>query len=186
MDNFSLERIKMKNNYNKKIFFFLLLIFCFFLKADFVLALEQQYPTILGIGIGDGTLPEFARYFFNIGMAMAGILAVIVIAFGGIYYLVSLGMGKFTDEGKQWIKAGILGLLLIVSSYLIAYTINPNLVVFKLDELLPIPFGIFSPKPPSDTTPFVYYNEIPIGTLTETLLSRTMHCYDFDDNGKPL
>jgi len=171
---------------SKKIFFFFL-IFCFFLiKADFVLALEQQYPPIFSLSIGSGTLPEYARYFFNIGMAMAGILAAIVIAFGGIYYLVSLGMGKFTDEGKQWIKAGVLGLLLIVSSYLIAYTINPNLVVFNLNGLLPIPFGNFFQPPPTNTTPFVYYNEIPIGTLTENTLSRTMDCYDYDENGDPI
>ena len=164
-----------------------MLVFCFFLvKANFVLALEQQYPTILGLGIGNGTLPEYAKYFFNIGMAIAGTLAVIVIIFGGIYYLISLGMGKFTDEGKQWVKAGILGLILTVSSYLIAFTINPNLVVFKLDGLLSIPFGNLFSQPPTNTTPFLYYDEIPIGTLTESTLSRTMDCYDYDGNGDPI
>ncbi len=175
----------MDNNY-KKTFLFFLLFFFFLIKADFVLALEQQYPPIFGLSIGSGTLPEYARYFFNIGIAIAGILAVIVIAFGGIYYLVSLGRGQFTDEGRQWIKAGILGLILTVSSYLIVYTINPNLVVFNFNELLPLPFNNFFQKPPPNTTPFVYYNEIPLGTLTENTLSRTMDCYDFDSNGDPI
>jgi hypothetical protein len=174
------------NKYKKKIFLFLL-IFCFFLiKADFVSALEQTYPPIFGLDIGEGTLPEYARYFFNIGMAIAGILATIVIVFGGVYYLISFGMGKFTDEGKQWVKAGVLGLILTVSAYLIAYTINPSLVAFNLNGLLGIPFdGLFG-RPPANTTPFVYYNEIPIGTLTENVLSKTMDCYDFDSNGDPI
>jgi len=176
---------KVVDNKYKKTFFFLIVL-CFFLtKANFVLALEQQYPIIFGIGVGNGTLPEYARYFFNIGMAIAGILATVVIVFGGIYYLVSLGMGKFTDEGKQWIKAGIMGLILTVCSYLIAYTINPNLVVFRLDGLLSISFT-GNQSLTTNTTPFLYYNEIPIGTLTENLLSRTMDCYEFDANGDPI
>lgn len=176
----------MDNKHKKKIFLFLL-IFCFFLiKANVVFALEQTYPPVFGLDIGEGTLPEYARYFFNIGMAIAGILATIVIAFGGVYYLISLGMGKFTDEGKQWIKAGVLGLILTVSAYLIAYTINPSLVAFNLNGLLKIPFdGLFG-RPPANTTPFVYYNEIPIGTITENVLSKTMDCYDFDSNGDPI
>ena len=175
----------MNNSYKKTILLFFL-VFCFFLtKADFVLALEQQYPMIFGMGIGSGTLPEYAKYFFNIGMALAGILAVVVMVFGGAYYLVSLGMGKFTDEGKQWIKAGVLGLILTVCSYLIAYTINPDLVIFKLDGLLSISFN-GGQDSTTNTTPFLYYNEIPIGTLTENLLSRTMDCYEFDANGDPI
>lgn len=175
----------MDNKY-KKIFFFFLILCFFLIKADFVLALEQQYPPVFGLSIGEGTLPEYAKYFFNIGMAIAGTLAAIVIVFGGIYYLVSLGMGKFTDEGKQWIKAGVLGLLLTVSSYLIAYTINPNLVVFKLDGL-PIIGGIFNSQPTTPTgPPFLTYAEIPIGTLTENTLSRTIDCYNYDGNGDPI
>ncbi len=81
----------------KRSFIFLGLFSIFFLWANFALAFEVQYPTVFGLSIGNGTLPEYARYFFNIGMAVAGILAVCITAFGGAYYLVSFGRGKFTN-----------------------------------------------------------------------------------------
>ncbi len=184
MDSVGLERTKMI--INKKIFLFSLVVCVFLIGADFVLALEQRYPTILGVSVGNGTLPEYARYFFNIGMALAGTLAAIVIAFGGIYYLISATKGDYKSEAKEWIKSGVLGLFLIVSSYLIVYTINPNLVVLKFDGLLPTFSNNLSGLPSSSDSLFVYYDEIPVGTLTENLLSRTANCYDFDDSGNPI
>jgi hypothetical protein len=170
-----------------KIIILLGIIFGFFFRADFVLALELRYPTILGFSVNDtSTLPEYARYFFNIGMALAASIAVAAIAFGGIYYLVSFARGKFKDEGKDWIKAGILGLLLTVSAYLIAYTINPDLVAFRLNGLVPIFLNNPLSSTPPDSSSLLIYEEIPIGTLTENLLTRTMDCYDFDDYGDPI
>ncbi|MFH1968344.1 MAG: pilin [bacterium] len=158
-----------------------------FIYTGSVFALETNYPTIFGLSIdGDSSLPEYAKYFFNIGVLLAGILAVIVVAFGGIYYLVSLGRGKFTDEGKEWIKAGILGLLLIMSAYLIAYTINPALVIFDLKGLAPLTFLANLFETPSPSLPVDIYYEIPIGILTENVVARAVDCYDFDFKGDPI
>lgn len=171
----------------KKIIFAFVFLYAVALPAA-VFALETTYPTVFGLSLGDDpTLPEYARYFFNIGIISAGILAVIVVAMGGIFYLLAFAKGQFTDNGKDWIKAGILGLLLIMSAYLIAYTINPYLVIFDLKGLAPLTFlaNILNP-PSSPSLPIEMYNEIPIGTLTENLLSRQMDCYDFDGNGNPI
>jgi len=65
------------------------------------------------------TLPDYAKYFFNLGIMLAGFLAAVITAYGGIYYLVSFGRGKFTDEGKDWIKAGLTGLILTLFSYIL-------------------------------------------------------------------
>ncbi|MDO8486584.1 MAG: pilin, partial [Candidatus Staskawiczbacteria bacterium] len=180
----------------KKIFFACLLALIFLLplsisikeiKINTVSAIEVRYPTILGFSITDSSSAiDYAKYFFNIGMAIAGTLAVIAIMFGGIYYLVSLNRGKFTDEGKQWIKSGVLGLILLVSAYLIAYTINPDLVYFRLERLLPLNFLGSSGDTPLSKSSITTYEEIPLGTLTENLLSRTMDCYDYDQNGDPI
>jgi len=114
------------------------------------------------------------------------ILSVIVMVFGGIYYLISFAKGGFKDEAKSWIKAGILGFLIIISAWLIAYTINPYLIIFDLKGLAPFKFlsDLFPP-----TSPYVsieIYTEIPLGSLTESLLTRTMDCYAFDANGDPI
>ncbi|MDP3882976.1 MAG: hypothetical protein Q8Q48_02885 [Candidatus Staskawiczbacteria bacterium] len=167
--------------------FFLFFVSVFLALSNFVFALETKYPSILGKTITtETTLPEYAAYFFNFGIFIAGFLAMCVIAFGGIYYLISLSRGSFTDEGKAWVKAGILGLLLIMCAYLIAYTINPSLVYFKLDALSKITSGIFGTDTFGNYPKTEYYTEIPIGVITENLLTRTIDCYDYDFNGDPI
>lgn len=172
-----------KTRLAKKILIFLMYAGTVFV-PNFVFALEAGYPTIFGLSLGDNTgLPEYAKYFFNIGIISAGILAALVIAFGGIYYLVDFGRGKAGSEGTEWIKAGLAGLLLIMCAYLIAYTINPYLVIFDLKGLAPLTFLANLFETPSPSLPIEIYREIPIGTLTENLLTRQIDCYDFDGNG---
>ena len=177
--------------FGKKFIIFFCLICVFLLSANFVLALEIHleihYPDILGHHIDNtSTLGEFICYFFALGMDLAFLISVIVIAFGGVYYLISYGRGKFTSEAKEWIKAGVTGLLIVVCSALIVYTINPTINTCKLDFLPLInfnPFGLTSNQP---IVPVTTYDEIPIGTLTENLLTRTMDCYAFDQKGNPV
>ena len=154
--------------------------------------LELHYPIINLLGqnlsINDtSTLPDYARYFFNLGIASAGFIAACVVAFGGIYYLVSYGRGKFTSEAKEWIKAGILGLIIVMCAYLIAGTINPNLVIFGLRGLPVV--SLVNPltgEPIPPNVKITNFQEIPIGILTENLLTRTMDCYGFDPEGNPI
>ncbi len=169
----------------KSLFFFLAVAVSFLLQTASVFALEvRDYPSVLGFSINSSsTFPEYAKYLFNLGMVIAGALALIVITFGAIYYLISFGRGKFTDEGKDWIKAGILGLFITVSAYLIAYTINPDLVVFRLGDLLPIQIQNFLNPSGERPIPTLTFTEIPIGILTENVLSNTSTCYDFDYKG---
>jgi hypothetical protein len=176
----------LKKNKKKAIFYFLF-AGVLLMNAGFVYALETTYPSILGFSVdNNSSLPEYAKYFFNLGMAVAGTLAVLVLVFGGIYYLIDFARGKFANEGKEWIKAGTLGLLLILCAYLIAYTINPYLVVFDLKGLAPLTFLSNFFNPPENQPPVEIYTEIPIGKLTENLLSRQIDCYDFDADGDPI
>ena len=173
--------------FGKKLFFVICSSCILLLRAGFALALELHYPTIFGRSLNDtSSFREFICYIFGLGTAVAIFICVIVIAFGGISYLVSYGRGKFTDEGKEWIKAGITGFLVVVCASLIVYTINPDLTTCR-----PIFFpnlGLTSYNgyniPPG--VKLVTYNEIPIGTLTETLLTRTTYCYDFNQTGDPI
>lgn len=136
------------------------------------------------------SLPEMVNYIFNLAVDMGIGLAVLAIVLGGIYYLFSLGMGKMTSEGKEWVKAGILGLILLICSWSIMHTINPGLFSFK-ETFLPgisIPTINFPtpPPPPLPEPPTITFIEIPIGTLTENLLKRTITCYDFNEWGDPI
>jgi len=113
----------------KKIILLLGILFAFFLQIGGVLALEvTNYPTTLtGQSINDtSSLGDYFCYLFSFLTEVAIFITIIIIAFGGIYYLISYGRGKFTTEAKEWIKSGIVGLLFVVCSASIVYTINPS------------------------------------------------------------
>lgn len=134
------------------------------------------------------SIPQYVSYILNTIMLSAGALSVLVIVLGGLYWLVSLGRSKITSEGKEWVKAGILGLVLISCSYLIIMTINPKILSFAKLSFLPIPVPFINIANPTITgsVPTISFDEIPIGTLTENLVARSINCYNFDGNGEPI
>jgi len=172
---------------NRKIFLLLFFVSAFLFTSRFAFAIEASYPPVWGLTLNDtSTFPEYARYFFSLLVSIAGTLSALIIIYGGANYLISFGRGKFTENGKDWIKAGLLGLLLTVGSYLVVYTINPDLAIFRLDGLKPVIFNGPIPDSQNPNAPRVTYNEIPLGLLTENTIARTMDCYDFDLNGDPI
>ena len=174
----------------KKIFFFFCVICFFLLSAGFTLALEVHYPEILGKTLNDtSTIAEYLCYLFGFGTTLVISLTVIIIAYGGVLYLISYGSGKFTSDAKEVIKAGISGLLIVTCASLILYTINPQLVSCEVAFLSKInfnPVDINNTDPALRGIATTTYQEIPIGILTENLLTRTMDCYDFDQSGNPV
>ena len=172
-----------------KLISLIFLIVLFLIKAAPVLALlEVTYPSVFGLpALNDQpTLPDYVRYFFTIGIGLAIFAALLAIAYGGIKYLISFSRGKFTDDAKDWIKSGILGLLIVLCSYLIAYTINPQLVGLKLDPFPAIFYQIYSVSSNFLKKNSVTFQEIPIGVLSENLLTRKTDCYAFDFGGNPI
>lgn len=160
----------------------------FFLPFKIAHALEVgSYPSFLGFSLpANPSAIQYANYLFNSLTAIGIIAALCVIAFGGAYWLVDFGRGKFTNEGKNWIKSGVVGLFLLLSAYVFAVTINPKLIDFRLEKLIPIILSGATGGGTTATIPGNSYQEIPIGTLTETLLTRTMDCYAFDQSGNPI
>lgn len=76
------------------------------------------------------TSPNFQTYIqdmFNLLIALAAVAAVFMIVWGGFQYMTTdAWQGK--EEGKKKLWNAVLGLLLILSSYLILKTIDPRLV----------------------------------------------------------
>jgi hypothetical protein len=173
---------------NKKFSLFFISILCVAFLAGKVLALEVTYPTIFDQSINSTSSAEdYVCYLFGLIMNLAFFVSVLVIVFGGLYYLASLSRGKFTDEGKSYIKSGIYGLLIVVCSALIIYTINPSLNKCSFGAMSLISDVVSEISDTSTTTQDVItFKEIPIGTLTENLLSRKIDCYAFDQNGNPV
>lgn len=73
----------------------------------------------------------YIKGIFNLAIAVAGGLAVIMIIFGGIKYM-STDAWTGKNEARGIIENAIWGLLLAIGAWLILYTINPKLVDFDL------------------------------------------------------
>ncbi|MBU0964005.1 pilin [Patescibacteria group bacterium] len=71
------------------------------------------------------------RYFAGV----AGILATVMMMYGGIRYVVSFGNPQKISEAKDTIVSALLGLALTLSSFVILYFINPNLTTLEMGAI---------------------------------------------------
>jgi hypothetical protein len=118
----------------KKVF---LLFFTFLsLFSFFVFAQEVKYPTAPGVSppTATTTFPEYIRYFFNLLVAIIGIVAFGVLIWGAVLWLISAGDPEAKARAKGKIMGAFLGLFLLLSSYIIITAINPKLSFFRLRE----------------------------------------------------
>ncbi|MBI1866540.1 MAG: hypothetical protein HYS02_02110, partial [Candidatus Staskawiczbacteria bacterium] len=112
-------------------------LFLFFLLFGFVLfygnssfALEVPiYPRIPLAPIinQDSKLPDFIVYFFALGIYLAGALAIVSLAIGGIQLVFSSVNPEARNNAIEKIKSAALGLVLLFASVIIIQTINPTL-----------------------------------------------------------
>ncbi len=97
------------------------------------------------ITISPEGLTAYLNTVFRFGIALAGLLAVIMIIWGGLEYLSTDAInGK--SEGKKKIQEAFQGLALALLSWLILYTINPqilstNLTIEKIQAKNPVTGG---------------------------------------------
>jgi hypothetical protein len=78
---------------------------------------------------GIDTLQDYLESAYKFGIAIVGILAVVMIGVGGFMYIVTSAgnAGKLADA-KEIITSAILGLVMALLSWLILFVINPDLV----------------------------------------------------------
>ncbi len=96
-------------------------------------------------------LAQYARGLFGLLIGVAAGLAVIMIIIGGIQYMSTDAIsGK--SEGKEKIRQALYGLLLAMASWLILFTINPELLDFGLLNSIP-QTPVVTPTNTGSTTP---------------------------------
>jgi len=170
-------KLRKMPKFKKFLIGFLLLAFLF--QADSVFALEIKYPPVpnaltpqeIEKKIDTGEIPEedrlplYFKYYFNLSLIIIILICAGVIVYGGVLYLTAAGKAAVLVSARQWITSGILGLLILFSSYLILVTINPQLAILKLPWLKEISL------PPkyvvSELQKTATYTEIPLGQLIE-------------------
>jgi len=99
--------------------------------------------------IGDRTVTEYYvknLSCFVIGIyvyfaSVVGILATVMIMYGGVKYLISMGSPQRMADAKDTIFSAVVGLVLVLGAYMLLNLINPNLVELKEinpKQILPI------------------------------------------------
>jgi len=91
--------------------------------------LGQMYST-------SGDLSNFINGLFKFAIAIGAILAVLRLAYAGYLYMGQADMWSSKGRAREVIKDVTLGLLLLLSIYLILFQINPNILKLKALDVL--------------------------------------------------
>lgn len=157
----------MKKKFLQKIFFpifFFPLLFLLFVNfaggikltlAQEARELEIKYPPMRGLQPErvDFPITGYVKYIFNFAIAIVGLIALGVLIVSGIQYLTSAGEPETLKSAKSRIKSAFLGILILLFSYLILFTINPQLVIFKMPGLKEIALTPLEIPPPEEKVP---------------------------------
>ncbi len=111
--------------------FLLILVVTFVFFGAVSVASADEFKPIVNIptvDTGDNqTLPGYLNSLFTLAISIAAVLAVIMVVVGGLRYMSTDSvMGK--HEGKDQITSAVLGLILLLTSWLILYVINPSIL----------------------------------------------------------
>jgi len=77
------------------------------------------------------TFGEYIAAIYFYFVSVAGILATVMMMYGGVLYIISTGNQQKLSEAKDIITSSLMGLLIALGSYAILLLVNPNLVKFN-------------------------------------------------------
>ena len=98
--------------------------------------LNLCYPSFQNFSLTlDMPLNEIVAWFYYFIIGVAGLAAFVMLVTGGVKYLTSAGSPSAISDAKDQIKSALLGLLIILMSWLILQVINPDLTVLGPVEL---------------------------------------------------
>lgn len=123
------------------IMFFIVIIPSFVFAADAAKPLTFQQNIQIGNTaastgeVDPNTLGTYLQSIYRYAIGAVGILATVVMMFGGVMWITSGGNNERVSDAKAWIGASITGLVLALSSYTILYLINPNVLTFRPIDL---------------------------------------------------
>ena len=119
-------------------------------------AAEQPYIPLAPLPIGEGgailaqyTLSTYLSGMLKFLVAGAGVLAILMLILAGTRYVAAGISPSAKGHAKDDMMHAIVGLALVLGSYLILNTINPDLVNFKLK----LPQALGKPTPPATVIP---------------------------------
>ncbi|MBI5742479.1 MAG: L,D-transpeptidase, partial [Candidatus Niyogibacteria bacterium] len=94
--------------------------------AAFTYEVSEALPGMTSTSVSN--TGDYLSNLFYFLLGAAAVLAVVKIVMGGLKYIYSSMSPPALEEAKADIQAAVFGLILALASYLILYTINPNLL----------------------------------------------------------
>lgn len=139
--------------FTKKYFIliFLIAILLFPIRAFALEAIYPKLPWLPTITIASG-ISVYVSYFFGLAIIIAGFIALVSFVVGAITYILSAGNPSMIGEAKDRMKNAIIGLVLLLTSFLIMQTINPAIVQTVVGSL-PTTDGIYYYKSDTEMLP---------------------------------
>ena len=149
-----------KQNKNKIIqsalLFLLVLFFAFPVFAADEISFTPQIAIpgsdkITSNDLKNGTaIGKYITIIYNYSIGAVGILATITMMWGGVRWLTAGGNKEAVADAQSWIKGSLTGLVLMMCSYIILHTVNPDLTYFRPIVITPIKQEV--PKPELDNS----------------------------------
>lgn len=133
----------MRKNFIKSYFSIIILISILFLPAiSSASELELDYPEFGGYDLdeiwereGKIDLNQLIAWFYYFIVGIAGLAAFTMLVWGGVQWLTSAGNPSKITSAKDRLTSALLGLLIILGSWLILQVINPDLTTLTLPGL---------------------------------------------------
>lgn len=100
------------------------------------LKLNLEYPKFGGFDLNDDQdINELVAWLYYFIVSISGFSAFIMLVRGGFMWLSSAGDQGRLSEAKSIITSAILGLIIILASFLILQVINPELTILNIEPL---------------------------------------------------
>ena len=123
----------------KSLFSLLLLLALVFPQTIFGITLNLTYPVPPGApNINDDakqTLGDLALYIYSFIVWVSGLAAFVMIVWNGFLWLTSAGNPGQISQATEGLRNAALGLLVVLASFLLLQTINPQFIAPRLPTL---------------------------------------------------
>lgn len=134
------------------------------------------------------TFTDYIIYLFNFALGIGAILALVMIISAGIKIVESKGSPSEISNAKQKIINSLIGLAVLLASYILLTTINPEIINIQNISLgnTGITIPVITPATQEEAVNSYSFEEIPIGTITEGILAGTssktnnVPCYEYE------
>ncbi len=92
-----------------------------------------------GIKVDGWLLAKYIALVFQWLLGAVGVVAVAFIAYGGLMWLTAFGNAEAINRAKKTIFDALVGVVLVLTSFVLLNQVNERLVIFKSLDIKPVP-----------------------------------------------